>query len=295
MSGSKPSIFLEDGLVLAQESWPGKQYVLRLRAPECARHARAGSFIHLQCDPEIPMRRPLSIMRSNAEEGWIEVLYKVMGAGLEALARTPAGAARSVLGPIGNGFSPDPRRPAALLIGGGVGVPPVVFLAETLAREANWQPVALLGSELPFPFELATDSRPIKELAGTPPVGMKDLEQAGVPSRLASHAGLAGSHAGFVTDLAEQWLRQQPSRQHCAIYACGPEPMLEATAALAARFDVPAQLCLEEYMACAVGGCAGCAVQVVENGRQEMRRVCVDGPVFPASSIYPPTRLAASG
>ncbi|MCC5793978.1 MAG: dihydroorotate dehydrogenase electron transfer subunit [Chromatiales bacterium] len=287
MNENSPEIFLEDGKILSQQCWPGSQYVLRIEAPSCARHARPGSFIHLQCDPEIPMRRPLSIMRSSPDEGWVEVLYKVMGPGLAALARTPAGSTRSVLGPIGNGFTPDPGRPTVLLVGGGVGIPPVVFLAESMAREPGWQPLALLGSELPFPFDLAPHARPIPGLDQGPAAGMMTLEQLGVPSRLASRAGLAGSHAGFVTELAEKWLRNRPTREDCAIYACGPEPMLEATAALAARHDVPAQLCLEEYMACAVGGCAGCAVAVVENGRTEMRRVCVDGPVFPARAIYP--------
>ena len=72
-----------------------------------------------------------------------------------------------------------------------------------------------------------------------------------------------------------------------AVYACGPTPMLKATAVLAAEFGVYAELCLEEYMACAVGGCAGCTVEAHTPDGLAMKRVCVDGPVFPASWIYP--------
>jgi len=288
MSGThRETIHCEDAPVLAHETWPGGQYVLRLAAPRCAELAVPGSFIHLQCDPEIPMRRPLSILRADPAAGWIEVLYKVVGSGLEALTRARVGDRRSVLGPVGNGFSPDPQRPRALLLGGGVGIPPLVFLAERLAAAAVHQPVALFGSELPFPFTLADAPRPV---AGTPAdatVAIALLEDIGVPSRLASRSGLAGCHDGYVTDLAECWIATEAAPERCAVYACGPEPMLRAVARFAQSHGLPAQLCLEEFMACAVGGCAGCAIPVLAGGQREMQRVCVDGPVFAASSVYP--------
>ena len=108
------SIALEDGRVLSQEGFEGAQWVMRLQAPKCAARARPGSFVHLSCDDDIPMRRPLSIMRVDAEAGWIEVLYKVVGSGLAALARRRAGDTLSVLGPIGQGFTPHPERPRPL-------------------------------------------------------------------------------------------------------------------------------------------------------------------------------------
>lgn len=283
----RQTIHCEDARVLAHQAWAGGQHVLRLAAPRCATSAVPGSFIHLQCDPEIPMRRPLSIMRADPEAGWIEVLYKVAGPGLAALARARPGDTRSLLGPVGNGFTPDPARPLALLVGGGVGVPPLVFLAERLAADGGYQPLALFGSELPFPFTL--DSRP-RQVPGMPAdatAAMQLLEAAGVPSRLASRAGLPGCHDGYVTGLAELWLQAGADPARCAVYACGPEPMLRAVAAFAQRHALPAQLCLEEYMACAVGGCAGCAIPVLVDGQREMKRVCVDGPVFAAASVYP--------
>ena len=85
------TIYSVEAAVLQQTAYPGGQYVVRFRAPDCARTATAGSFVHVQCTPGIPMRRPLSILRANAAEGWVEVLYKVVGQGLQALTATAAG------------------------------------------------------------------------------------------------------------------------------------------------------------------------------------------------------------
>lgn len=284
------TIHCSDAEVLRHDPYPGGQFIIRLRAPECARSATPGTFVHLQCAPTIPMRRPLSILRTDPGEGWIELLYKVVGQGLEALSGTEPGETLSVLGPIGRGFRPDPHRSVALLIGGGVGIPPLLFLSESLARQrpgAGGSAVAFLGSELPFPFL----TRPSAvAMSGIPPdatSSLAALEDLGVPCRLASLAGLPGCHAGYVTDLARSWITHQPAaeRLRMTVYACGPTPMLRATQRLAREFGLPSQLCLEEFMACAVGGCAGCAVPVLVNGERQMKRVCVDGPVFDGASV----------
>lgn len=267
-----------DAEVLEHHAFPGGQFIVRLHAPACARAASAGTFIHLQCSPGIPMRRPLSILRANAAEGWVEILYKVIGQGLQALSRAEPGDTVNLLGPIGQGFRPDPARPVAILIGGGVGIPPLMFLAEVLAHSpgVRWEPIAFFGSELPFPFAVNVAS-------GT----LTQLDDWQVPSQLASNAGLPGCQPGFVTDLARAWITGRPGaeRARMAIYACGPTPMLKAAQAVAEAFSIPSQLCLEEFMACAVGGCAGCVVPVRINGQRQMKRVCVDGPVFDGSVI----------
>jgi dihydroorotate dehydrogenase electron transfer subunit len=286
------SIHVEDGVLLSQQEFPGRQYVIRLHAPKCAATAQPGSFAHLTCDPERPMRRPLSLMRVDARAGWIEILYKVVGPGLDALSKQPIGAKISVLGPIGQGFLAHPARPRTLLVGGGVGIPPVVFLAESLrARraEAEWKPLVLMGSEIEFPFR----ARPSTILLpGVPPEAiacMPLLDDWGIASRLASFGGFPGCFHGFVTDLAARWLEtlDAPALAEVEVFACGPTPMLQATARVARRFGVPCQVSLEEFMACAVGGCAGCAVPVVQrDGSLAMKRVCVDGPVFDAYSVF---------
>jgi len=294
MSGRehRGTIFVEDAELLSQQEYPGRQFVIRLRAPKCAAAATPGSFAHLTCDPQIPMRRPLSIQRVDAAAGWVEILYKIVGPGLEALSKQPVGATISVMGPIGNGFKPSPSRPRTLLVGGGVGIPPMVFLAESLkARtDAKWQPLVLMGSEIPFPFQ----ARPSTILLPGIPDGviacMPLLDSWGVPSRLATLAGFPGCFDGYVTDLAATWLASLDAHalSEVEMFACGPTPMLQATARVARRFGVPCQVSLEEFMACAVGGCAGCAVPVVTDTGLAMKRVCVDGPVFDANAVYPP-------
>ena len=285
------SICLEDAAVLSHQAFDAGQWVLRLQAPKCAARARPGSFVHLRCDDDIPMRRPLSIMRADPAEGWIDVLYKVVGAGLAALARRKPGDVLSVLGPIGQGFVAHPERPRPLLLGGGVGIPPMVFLAESLLadRRAAWQPLVLMGSEIPFPFR----TRPSTILVPGIPAGtiacMPLLDGWGVPSRLASRSGLPGCFDGFVTELADAWLGalDTSARAEVEVFACGPTPMLEACARLARRHGLPCQVSLEEFMACAVGGCAGCTVRVTTADGPAMKRVCVDGPVFDAATVFP--------
>ena len=113
------------------------------------------------------------------------------------------------------------------------------------------------------------------------------LEQWGVPSRLASNAGLAGAHRGYITDLARDTLNALTAteRAEVQIFACGPTPMLKAVAKFARDFDLPCQVALEEYMACGIGGCAGCTVLLQTPDGPAMKRVCVDGPVFDARQV----------
>jgi len=285
------TIFEERAEVLAHECFAGDQFVLTLKAPKCARAATPGSFVHLSCDEQVPMRRPLSIMRAHPERGSIEVLYKIVGPGLGALAARRVGEAINALGPIGNGFVPHRERPRTLLVGGGVGIPPMVFLAERLREDTStpWKPLVLMGSEIPFPFR----ARPSTILVPGMPEGviacMPLLDEWGIPSRLTSLAGYAGCHEGYVTDLAATWLASldRAALSEVEMFACGPTPMLKAAAAVARKFGIACQVSLEEFMACAVGGCAGCAVKVMTANGPAMKRVCVDGPVFEAKAVYP--------
>jgi dihydroorotate dehydrogenase electron transfer subunit len=293
MSAAAPAqrgtIFLEDAQVLGHERFPGEQYVLRLAAPRCARAATPGSFVHLRCGPALPMRRPFSLLRTDPSAGWIEILYKVVGQGTAELARRRPGEALSCLGPIGRGFEPHAARPRLLMIGGGVGIPPLVFLAESVAAAGGgWRPVVLMGSEVPFPFETVVAPARLAGMPGAATAAMARLEALGVPSRLASLAGFDGCHRGYVTELAQAWLAALPDAAltEVEVMACGPEPMLRAVARLARQAGIPCQVSLEENMACAVGGCAGCAVLVRTPDGPAMKRVCVDGPVFDAAGVF---------
>lgn len=283
------TIFVEDAEVITQSTHPGEQFILRVRAPECAQRATPGAFAHIRCDADIAMRRPLSIMRADPINGEVDFLYKIVGHGLRALSTLCAGDHVNIMGPIGNGFSPASSRPKKLMVGGGVGIPPMVFLAEHFVAAGEQDLLVLMGSEVPFPFTLTASEIAVAGISPSASHGIVALENIAVPSRLASLQNYAGTHRGYVTDLAREWLQSLDDTERAAVdmFACGPEPMLAAAAKIASEFNVSCQLSLEEYMACAVGGCAGCTVPVHLPAGTAMQRVCVDGPVFDARTIYP--------
>jgi dihydroorotate dehydrogenase electron transfer subunit len=232
------------------------------------------------------MRRPLSIMR--VEDDCIDILYKIVGAGLQRLSNKKPGDSISVLGPIGRPFQPSAERPNTLLIGGGVGIPPMVFIADYLRQQGgDWAPLAILGSELPFPFELQNSTIKTPWVDEKVDATMPLLEGWGIPCRLATLAGFDACFDGYVTELADKWLSTLSVDElaKVEVFACGPTPMLKAVTALAEKYDLPCQVSLEEFMACAVGGCAGCAVKINTPDGEAMQRVCVDGPVFDASTV----------
>ena len=289
MKSHRDTIYLEDAEILAHQAFEGDQYTLRVKAPEIARHAKAGSFAHITCDPQRPMRRPISIMRVLPQNGEVEFLYKAFGEGTALLAKRQVGESLSILGPIGKPFELHSNRSRPLLIGGGVGMPPMVFVADVSRQQhADFSPFMILGSEVPFPFS----SRPSEFIVPGMPEGvvasMPLMEDWNIPCRLASTQGYVGCFEGYVTDLARLWLDALTAeqRQQVEVFACGPHPMLEAVARLASEYSLPCQVSLEEFMACAVGGCAGCVVEVQTENGPAMQRVCVDGPVFDAKRVF---------
>ena len=286
----RDTIAIEDAEIVKHEAFASHQYVLTLHAPKCAARAEPGSFVHLSCDTLLPMRRPLSIMRAHAQRGHIEILYKVMGPGLDLLAEKKPGTRLSVMGPIGKGFTPHADKPRTLLIGGGVGIPPMVFLAERLRErtDARWQPLVLMGSEIPFPFRAKPSTILVPGIPDGVIASMPLLDEWGIPSRLASLQDFPGCFQGYITELATTWLKTLTDAElsEVEIFSCGPTPMLAAVAKVAKHFNLACQVSLEEYMACAVGGCAGCAVRVQTPTGSAMKRVCVDGPVFEASAVF---------
>jgi len=289
MKTYRDTIFSEDAEILEQQAYAGDQYILRVHAPLTAAHARPGSFVHLQCNSMLPMRRPLSIMRVHKKAGWIEFLYRIFGMGTQLLSEYKTGDYVNLLGPIGNSFIVHSEKIRPLLIGGGIGIPPMIFLADELhSKKAVFEPLVLMGSETPFPFTPRPSQIMIPGLPDGVIAAMPLMEDWDIPSRLASLQGFAGCFDGYVTDLARAWLNALPKEEHSKveIFACGPHPMLEATAKLASDYNLPCQVSLEEFMACAVGGCAGCAVKVQTAAGPSMKRVCVDGPVFDAASVF---------
>jgi len=279
------TIFEEQAEVLAQAAHPGDQYLMRLHAPKTAAAAQPGQFVHLRVSAERPLRRPISIMQTDPEKGTIDLLYKAVGTGTRLLATRKKGDTLSLLGPVGRPFNLSDTSKRYVLIGGGVGIPPMIFVAERLRGQA---PVVLFaGSEVELPFALKPSTAILPGISGNAILGIASLEERGIATRLATNAGLYGCYQGYVPDLACDYLQalSEPERARCVLLSCGPHPMLHAVARLGRELDIPTFLSLEEFMACGIGGCAGCVVKTEEADGEHYRRVCVDGPVFPSEML----------
>ena len=289
MRSERGSIVVEDARILSHQAFSGYQHILRVQAPEIARASLPGAFVHIRCDSGLAMRRPMSIMGVSAQEGWVDMLYKQVGVGTRALTSRVPGEVLSVMGPIGVPFAVDQTRTRPLLLGGGVGIPPILFLGNALATRLNeHKPFVIMGSEVPFPFELTRSDAPLPGIPRDVNSSLALVDEWDIPSRLSSLMGYPGCFQGYITDLARVWLTAltPEERNQVAVYACGPTVMLEAVANLSNEFSLPCQVSLEEQMACALGGCAGCTVRVKTPDGEAMKRVCVDGPVFEARQVF---------
>ncbi len=285
----RDTINVELAEIASQQDYPGDQYILSVHAPNIAYEAKPGSFVHVQCAPGLLMRRPISIMRTDPKTGMVDLLYKAVGEGTRQLAMRKQGEVLDIMGPIGKPFELHKQYKRPLLIGGGVGMPPMIFIAEAIKKQrAHYQPFMILGSEVPFPFSAQPSQFMIPGLPDDVTATMPLMEDWNIPCRLASLQGYPGVFDGYVTDLARKWLAALDKEQlaEVEIFSCGPHPMLQAVAALAEEFNLPCQVSLEEFMACAVGGCAGCVVEVQTEQGPAMKRVCVDGPVFDAQQVF---------
>nr|VFK58667.1 MAG: dihydroorotate oxidase B, electron transfer subunit [Candidatus Kentron sp. TUN]VFK67407.1 MAG: dihydroorotate oxidase B, electron transfer subunit [Candidatus Kentron sp. TUN] len=284
----RATLFVEEVEILSRDVFKDEQILLRFAAPRIAAVALPGTFLHVRCDPSLPMRRPFSLMDADPDSGQLTILFKVVGKGTRLLAAKNVGDVINIIGPVGVPFQPHEDRPRALLLGGGLGIPPVIFLAGQLGIQPSFKPLLLMGSEIPFPFNIRPSQILVPGMPDDVIGAMSLMERWGIPSRLASRQGYPGCFDGFITDLARSWLTAQPSskREEIALYACGPSAMLRATADLAYEYDLPCQVCLEEFMACGIGACAGCVVPVTTASGSAMKRVCVDGPVFDAREVF---------
>ena len=220
---------------------------------------RAGQFLHIACGEGLLLRRPISVCMVQADEpqDTARIVFEVRGEGTRWLSQRRAGDKLSVLGPLGSGFAVT-SGDRLLLVGGGIGVPPLLGQAALTARKAT----AVLGFRSADRAMLVEEYREYCEAV-----------------YLCSDDGSLGRH-GFVDAQLKDILEQD--KNITAVLACGPKPMLKSVARAAAQFGVPCQVSLEERMACGVGACLGCAVQMADG---TMKHVCKDGPVFDAREV----------
>ena len=235
------------------------------------------------------LRRPFSLAgRRDRADGAIEleIVHRVVGPGTDFLAALETGAVVEVLGPLGRGFSVLPARPRAALVGGGVGIAPLLYLAGAL-RDADKRIVAFAGARSArlLPLRLNTEEPPARQ--PRPNMCAQEFAARGAAAVIATDDGSAGV-AGLVHEAFQQWLQrtEQPA-EALAVYACGPEAMLRALADICTTAGIPCQLALERHMACGMGTCQGCAVKVKADtpAGWAFKLACKDGPVFDAEEL----------
>ena len=211
----------------------------------------------------------------------VQILYCVLGPATVRMTNLKNNDRISVLGPLGNGFSIPNGLSRAVLIAGGMGSPPVLHLGAYLKKHLpECDVISFVGAksceDLPFTLRIADTMDPVLE----------EFEQIRVPSHIATDDGSAG-YRGYVTDHARHWLdKNETDPTSTVLFACGPEPMLRETALLAEKFDLPCQVSTERMMACGIGLCQSCAVEVKTASTDTKYHLCCkDGPVFDAKDI----------
>ena len=256
----------EQAEIVRQEQLTPGIFRLTLKAPEIASHALPGQFVMVRTSPcyDPLLRRPLSIHQTIGNEQ-VQLLYKVMGKGTRMLATLAPGQKLNLTGPLGHGFDFADRQ-AICLVGGGMGIAPLYFLAREILR-ATRPPkcIVLLGA------------RTASELGPLP----RDFMDIGVTeTHLATDDGSVGHH-GFVAELLPQHLNLDLNWTVCT---CGPSPMMKAVAGLCRAQDWECQVSLETMMACGISACLGCAIPRADLSGPYLH-VCKDGPVFKAEEV----------
>jgi len=235
-----------------------KYYKIVLSCPRIAERAKPGQFLNVKITNgyEPLLRRPFGVHRLKSAN--IEVFFEVVGKGTEILSQRRAGEYLDIIGPLGNGFSlPDARR--SILVAGGMGVAPLLFLAQRLRSR---QVTVLIGAK--------TKKQILCE---------KEFNELGCEVKIATDDGSAG-FKGYVSDLLKNIL-STTDYGVSTIFACGPKPMLKEISSISKKYEIPTQISLEEHMGCGIGACLGCVVDT----KQGFKRVCKEGPVFLADDI----------
>jgi dihydroorotate dehydrogenase electron transfer subunit len=257
------SQYQEKATVVRVEQLSENNYRITFDSPDIARSAGPGQFVMIRAgsgkDPLL--RRPFSIHQTSTN-GQVQIYFKVVGRGTDLLSRLKRGDILSVLGPLGRGFTVEDDS-SAILVGGGLGMAPMLFLAESISRlknDCSSDHIILGGS----------GKSEVEPLVG-------DFTQCGMELACATDDGSYG-HRGYVTDLLEPLLPLVGA----IVYACGPELMMAAVYKMCKLHNISCQVSVESVMACGMGACLGCS-RITRDGTYA--HVCLNGPVFYAEEL----------
>ncbi len=247
----------ERAVIVSQKCIGTDIYDMVLSFPRGAKEAKPGQFIAMYCEDGTKLLpRPISICGIDAENGTLRVVYRIAGEGTRLFSEMKEGDSLEVLGPLGNGFTMKEEK--AIIVGGGIGIPPMLELAKQLSCEKT----VVLG----YRDELF----------------LKEEFDACTDVVVATEDGSCGTKGTVIDAINEA------NVDGAVIYACGPMPMLKALAEYAEAHDMEAQISLEERMACGIGACLGCICKTKKKDHHtnvNNQRICKDGPVFDAKEV----------
>ncbi len=246
--------------ITAKKALAENIYSFTVHCPEVAELAVCGQFVHILA-PGFTLRRPISICGIDREQGTVRFVFLVKGHGTEAIARLNEGDTLNMIAPLGNGFSVQSAPPGkrVIVVGGGIGVPPMLETAKNCENVT-----AVLGFRSYGNIILAEEFRGV----------CKNVI-------VCTDDGSVGEKGIVTVPLT----RELDKGDVGAVFACGPTRMLGAVAELAMRYGVFCEVSLEERMGCGVGACVGCVARIKRDGEEKLLRVCKEGPVFNAEEV----------
>ncbi len=234
-------------------------YSIEITCPEIAEIAQPGQFVHI-LPAGFTLRRPISICDINREKGTLRIVFIVKGDGTKEIAKLNEGDLIDMLAPLGHGFTVNDSFKKVVLIGGGIGTPPMLPLAKYYGEKA----VVISG------FRSAEAV-----------ILQNDFKQTGAETILCTDDGSMGIK-GFVTEPLKELLEKGGID---AVYTCGPTPMLKNIAVIANEKNVYCEVSLEERMGCGIGACLVCACKTKKDGEEHFAHVCKNGPVFNSKEV----------
>ena len=258
---------------MRHETVSGEYKRLVLAAPLVAAEVKPGQFVHLRV-PHLDsavLRRPFSVFA--ADGGALSILYKQVGRGTRAMADLECGREVGIIGPLGNGFPIDSSNSLPVLVAGGYGVAPLLFLA----------------TRLPVKGHLFVGGATARDI-----LFVDEFDRSGWETHVSTEDGSAGMQ-GLVTGALDSWLDGCHAEGPPEFYVCGPDGMLMAVGDRAEKNQWSAWLSLDVHMGCGVGACLACVRRIrMSDGTEVLKRVCRDGPVFQAREVVWETASAAA-
>ncbi|MGI6122904.1 MAG: dihydroorotate dehydrogenase electron transfer subunit [Acetivibrionales bacterium] len=238
-------------------------FLFTINSEKVSKKARAGQIVHVKCGDEdgVLLRRPISICSVDRENGTFDIVFQIRGKGTKILSKYKAGDDIDIMGPLGQGFSLYPKHKKIIVVGGGIGIFPLLQLLKDHPAENK---KAILG--------FRDKSCVILE---------KEFKQASDKLIITTDDGSYGEK-GFVTDILKKELDKEPADM---VFFCGPLIMMKLGVGIVKEYDIPCQVSMEQRMGCGIGACLVCVCKTKKGDDWDYTQVCKKGPVFGGDDI----------